>query len=336
MSEKEFVFGVDPTIEDPGEFGSPIVFTDALYNASLGIAGVDENPYEDDWGSFYSAYSPVFDSKGDVAGIVAVDFSTDWYQCKVRQLVFIIFAFLLFALICSIILAIMITGQYNKFFVTLIDKMNDLSNGIQTLINEVETESEKDEFFSLADSDNDKDMTDSMELLGEKILIMQMRLAKHIEIIRSQAYIDGLTGLNNRTSYMEYLQILEKKIEEHPDTVFSVVLLDINQLKMINDDFGHDQGDVLIIETANKIRDVFGGNRVYRIGGDEFVAILDETDPTDKIERARGDNISIGYATYDPATDKDYSDVFHRADDAMYADKRAFYKTHEDRRKKRK
>ena len=68
----------------------------------------------------------------------------------------------------------MITGQYNKFFVTLIDKMNDLSNGIQTLINEVETESEKDEFFSLADSDNDKDMTDSVELLGEKIVIMQM------------------------------------------------------------------------------------------------------------------------------------------------------------------
>lgn len=68
----------------------------------------------------------------------------------------------------------MITGQYNKFFVTLIDKMNDLSNGIQTLINEVETESEKDEFFSLADSDNDKDMTDSVELLGEKIFVMQM------------------------------------------------------------------------------------------------------------------------------------------------------------------
>ena len=67
----------------------------------------------------------------------------------------------------------MITGQYNKFFVTLIDKMNDLSNGIQTLINEVETESEKDEFFSLADSDNDKDMTDSVELLGEKIFVMQ-------------------------------------------------------------------------------------------------------------------------------------------------------------------
>ena len=110
-----------------------------------------KTPYEDDWGSFYSAYSPVFDSKGDVAGIVAVDFGADWYQGKVKQLLFIIFAFILFALICSIILAIMVTGQYNKFFVTLIDKMNDLSNGIQTLINEVETESEKDDFFSLAD-----------------------------------------------------------------------------------------------------------------------------------------------------------------------------------------
>lgn len=57
-----FVFTVDPTVEDPGEFGSPIVYTDALYRASLGTASVDSEPYEDDWGRFYSAYSPVFDS----------------------------------------------------------------------------------------------------------------------------------------------------------------------------------------------------------------------------------------------------------------------------------
>ena len=65
-----------------------------------------------------------------MAGIVAADFGADWYQGKAKQLLFIISTFILFALICSIILAIMITGQYNKFFVTLIDKMNDLSNGI--------------------------------------------------------------------------------------------------------------------------------------------------------------------------------------------------------------
>ena len=84
-SEKEFVFTVDPTIDDPGEFGDPIVYTDALYEASKGVASVDNEPYTDAWGKFYSAYSPVFDSKGQVAGIVAVDFDAEWYDSQIEK-----------------------------------------------------------------------------------------------------------------------------------------------------------------------------------------------------------------------------------------------------------
>ena len=107
---------------------------------------------------------------------------------------------------------------------------------------------------------------------------------------------------------------------------------------MINDDFGHDEGDKLIIEVSKDILQVFGGNRIYRVGGDEFVAILDDPDPSEKILKVKellAKKISIGYATYDPEIDRTYSDVFHRADNAMYVDKREFYKTHEDRRMKR-
>lgn len=353
VSEREFVFGVDPTIEDPGEFGSPIVYTEALYNASQGKAGVDEIPYEDDWGVFYSAYSPVFDSKGEVAGIVAVDFSADWYQNQIRQMFYIILAFISFALVCSVLLAIMIAGQYKRFFITLVKKMNDLSGGIQTLIREVDPEEDSGVYDIPVDSESNQGMHDTIKVLEEKIMIMQMRLGNQIEMIRSHAYLDGLTGLNNRTSYMEYLQLLEEKMENNSDTVFSVVVFDINQLKMINDDYGHDQGDKLIIAIANNIRKVFGGNRIYRIGGDEFVAIVDEPDPSAKIVKLKemvakmNDGapvieapnleiaVSVGYATYDPETDRTYADVFRRADNAMYVDKREFYKTHEDRRKKR-
>lgn len=59
MGDGTFTFGLDPTVDDPGEFGSPIVYTDALYTASKGTAAADETPYSDAWGSFYSAYSPV-------------------------------------------------------------------------------------------------------------------------------------------------------------------------------------------------------------------------------------------------------------------------------------
>ena len=63
MGDGTFAFGLDPTEADPGEFGTPVVYTDALYTASQGTAAADDTSYEDAWGTFYSAYSPVFDSK---------------------------------------------------------------------------------------------------------------------------------------------------------------------------------------------------------------------------------------------------------------------------------
>ena len=354
VSEREFVFGVDPTIEDPGEFGAPIVYTEALYNASQGVAGVDDVPYEDEWGTFYSSYSPVYDSKGNVAGIVAVDFSSDWYHDKLKHLFIIVGTFLTVALVCANTLAILVTRQYFRYFKTLIDKMNDLSNGVETLIEEVAFDNDSFDFPMYNDSDDARGVTDIIDYTGERLIIMQARLANQIEIIRSHAYIDGLTGMNNRTSYMEYLQILEKKMKENPEIVFSVVVFDINQLKIINDDFGHDTGDKLIIEISKDIRDVFGMSRIYRIGGDEFVAILDDPDPSEQIKvlkdiisRKNKESpifhdpsvevgVSVGFATYDPSEDKEYVSVFDRADNAMYADKRLFYQTHEDRRKRSK
>ena len=75
-----FTFTVDPALEDPAEFGEEVVWTEALEEAGNGIPAADEVPYSDQWGTFYSAYSPVFDSKGDVAGIIAMDFSQEWVE----------------------------------------------------------------------------------------------------------------------------------------------------------------------------------------------------------------------------------------------------------------
>lgn len=75
-----FTFTVDPTLVRPAEFGDEVVKTDALVRASKGKPSVDKTPYTDDWGTFYSAYSPVYDLNGDVAGIIAVDYSREWYE----------------------------------------------------------------------------------------------------------------------------------------------------------------------------------------------------------------------------------------------------------------
>lgn len=83
--EGRFSFTVDPAIEDPAAFGDEVVTTEALITASEGTPAVDEVPYQDEWGWFYSAYSPVFDSAGGIAGIIAVDFSVDWFESQLTS-----------------------------------------------------------------------------------------------------------------------------------------------------------------------------------------------------------------------------------------------------------
>ena len=79
-SEGNFIFTMDLDQYTPASYGDPVEYTEALASAGRGIAAVDEIPYTDQWGEFYSAYSPVFDSAGNVAGIVAVDFAVDWFE----------------------------------------------------------------------------------------------------------------------------------------------------------------------------------------------------------------------------------------------------------------
>ena len=80
-----FTFTVDPDTVNPGPFGSEVKYTEALDAASKGTAAVDEVPYTDAWGTFYSAYSPVFDSAGHVAGIIAADFSDTWFEAQLSE-----------------------------------------------------------------------------------------------------------------------------------------------------------------------------------------------------------------------------------------------------------
>ncbi|MBP5165833.1 MAG: response regulator [Oscillospiraceae bacterium] len=75
-----FTFTVDPDLESPADFGDIVEYTAALDRAGHGTSSVDEVPYTDSWGEFYSAYSPVFDSSGNVAGIIAADFSVEWFE----------------------------------------------------------------------------------------------------------------------------------------------------------------------------------------------------------------------------------------------------------------
>lgn len=162
-------------------------------------------------------------------------------------------------------------------------------------------------------------------------------LQKYIDYINGLAYRDGLTGVKNKTAYQDAVARLEEDTRlGRPE--FAVAVFDINDLKTVNDTHGHDFGDMLIIDACKIICKVFKHSPVYRIGGDEFVAILEGTDYgryTELLGRlqteieefnqyARPDgtiSIARGIALYEEHTDLTYGDVFKRADDAMYQNK---------------
>lgn len=104
------------------------------------------------------------------------------------------------------------------------------------------------------------------------------------EFISKLAYSDGLTGLGNRTAYMEYLR---DRTEKTPAKPLGIVMFDINNLKQVNDTLGHKLGDDMICTCADLLRESFGQKaRLYRVGGDEFMALLEDENQHEKYREA--------------------------------------------------
>lgn len=121
--------------------------------------------------------------------------------------------------------------------------------------------------------DNPKAQILSTELLRATVDFLTVELEKRrmIQLMDKMSSIDSLTGVKNRGSYIDML----RKIEYSPPKTIGFVFTDINGLNRVNEIFGYDIGDDTIRKTA-KVLQKYAGEHVYRIGGDEFAAILPE------------------------------------------------------------
>ena len=153
---------------------------------------------------------------------------------------------------------------------------------------------------------------------------------------RMRADTDVLTGVRNKTAYTEMERELERKLDSGEVEEFAIVLFDLNDLKIINDTKGHTSGDEYLRSACQIICHTFKHSPVFRIGGDEFVAILDGVDYTSCDELAGsiaelsrencesgGVVIAVGAAKYDSRKDSSVISVYDRADRLMYEHKRA-------------
>ncbi len=178
LGNKNFVFSVDPAV-DPGEFGSPIKYTDALYKASLGESAVDDFPYEDHWGRFYSAYSPVFNSKGKVAGIVAVDFAAEWYDEQIANQTRVIYISSLIAVFLAIILVVITTGKFRKQITVINSDLKDVMDDVKDLTQEINPNSQIKQI--------EYKSSDGVLELGQHIRHIKDDLRQYVQNINTQA-----------------------------------------------------------------------------------------------------------------------------------------------------
>jgi diguanylate cyclase (GGDEF)-like protein len=159
----------------------------------------------------------------------------------------------------------------------------------------------------------------------------QQELETANEKLRNLAYIDLMTGLQNRTAY--HLQI--ERLGATAGTEDVVVLMaDINGLKALNDHLGHLVGDDAIKRTARLIRDAFDGRcSCYRIGGDEFAVIASDVTEAEfqecyarflKAVSQDSERVSYSFSVasgYQRMGQKTLLDTQREADERMYADK---------------
>ena len=149
-------------------------------------------------------------------------------------------------------------------------------------------------------------------------------------------YHDKLTGLRNTTSYARKCYEISERTEGN-NMPYAVIVFDVNFLKKINDTYGHEAGNELIKTAANIIRNIFNKSPVFRIGGDEFVTILegDEYEQRDKLIEKFDEAIAKKTITVKDKSfmlsvargigiwreNADYAAVFREADNAMYGHK---------------
>ena len=182
------------------------------------------------------------------------------------------------------------------------------------------------------------------ETLELTAFLISSVIANHQMVLKLevQSKTDGLTQVFNRNAMNNYVDGIISGEEKQPDTL-GVVFADLNGLKVVNDDFGHDAGDKLLARAGSLLKLAFVDHDIYRAGGDEFVVFcpdVNEEELNRHVEQLRSladstPDVSFAVGSIFVTGDYDIRKAMNTADELMYKDKQEYYQKHpeQDRRK---
>lgn len=192
------------------------------------------------------------------------------------------------------------------------------------------------------DFDLEYDGDDEVGRLTSTFRELAGHVKEHITDLSKRVYVDALTSVRNKGAFSAYLDDLQNKMDDPTEkTEFAVCVFDCDDLKTVNDKYGHDKGDIYLKTASRLICRIFQHSPVFRIGGDEFSAVLHNEDFRNRdelIERFEKEraiinsstdklweqvHITMGLSVFNPSLDNAIIDTVRRADKDMYENKRA-------------
>lgn len=342
----------------PGDYMGehfPPEIVERIYNAFTSIRTIEftETPY--DRGRSYNAIYTVFDSHGNPSVYINSGMPVNFIHDVMRH--YLISIAVTAIIVCALVLLFIISWLKRRILRPL-TSIEEAARALEEKCH-VEKDPEKIELSvqRLESGDELEALTDTLlkmsghvkHFIREAIksaleldtlqhdLGESQQKAQHLEQLATK---DALTGIRNKTAYDAEVKRLMSDLE-NGDRSFGIVMIDLNYLKRINDTFGHEKGNIAIVTLCKLVCEIFAHSPVFRIGGDEFVVILRNSDYKNReklvqqfndrlagIENTEGlqawekTSAAIGYAIFDESTDTGYDSVFRRADKAMYERKK--------------
>ncbi len=305
--------------------------------------------WADRWGLEYTGIKSLYDSEGNYFAELCVDVPADEIRMVIQthliQTILIIVAIgALFTIIFLLWIKRVVTDPIvliEENVMALADKSHGQTNPDELVLElpDINTQNEL-EALAGAISSLSKDLRD---YLVNTIAARDNAAAaeKKAMELRQQATRDALTGIRNRHAYEAEIEKIEERIKEEGFSKFGIAMVDLNFLKKINDTYGHDRGNISIIKICMIVCKSFPHSPVFRIGGDEFVAIIENEDYEkinerissfhETLEKIQADDslepwekisAAIGWSFFKPEKDDGVETVFKRADEKMYENKR--------------
>ena len=318
-----------------------------LYMEAMNSDGLTFFKDFSDWGYDYTGVKPLINAKGEKFALLCVDIEVSDLRSTIREY-----------MIVNVVLIIILGLLFILFFIAWANRniTEPITKLDKSVVSFAERSHEQKDPDTLSYDDPHIMTHNEVESLSNAVAQMSSDMRAYVrsildaegqvEDMKSQviqmdtvAYQDALTHVKNKAWYDKTKSRVDEDII-NGKAKFAILMIDLNNLKKVNDTYGHEHGDHYISGSCHQICKIYSHSPVFRIGGDEFVVLLENQDYDHRdqlltalrasFEASSNDedrepwerySAATGMAIFDEENDVSMDDVFKRADTLMYQNK---------------